>query len=388
MKFMKKALVCSIALALFLCMMPLSADAATEFSVDSGAVVTLDVPLANIWGFEVDSISFSNESMVASLSFDDTDLPRALGGDCTNNHPYYTASSVVPSAVFHILVKTAGSPGDSCTVTVSYKTSVSEGDAIVTKTPAPLVYQISIKQNTPAPTTPTTPQPTTPPATQPTTPSATTPTAPTVPLELDELNNQIAVAEGLEQDKYTATSWESLKSALTTAYSARKSGSQKKIDQAAAGLKDAIAALVKMDYMTLTGAIDAAKALLADVEAGALWAELDNALTDATNLLSSADQAQVDAAAQRLVDAISAVQRHLAQKDDVPTETLPKPTIPDVVEQRCDYPSHKVWPVLFWVSLALNIACGVLIGTYIFAKIKNRKDTTPLVEYDIEDDDE
>lgn len=371
MKFMKKALVLLVALALVLCMAPLNADAATELSVTSGSVVTMDVAMENIWGFEVESITFSNQGMIQSLSFDDTDLPRALGGDCTNNHPYYTASSVVSKAVFHILVKAVGNPGDSCTVTVHYKTSVSQGDAIVTATPAPLVYQISIKQNTPTP-------PPAPPA----------PTTPTVPMELDELNNQIAVAEGLEQGKYTGDSWANLQTALTAAYNARNSRNQTVIDHAAAGLKDAIAALVKMDYLVLSTAIDAAKLLLSGNEAGTLWAELSNALTDAMALLDCVDQAKVDMAAQRLLDAVSALQRYLAQKDDTPAETLPQPTIPEEVGDRCDYPSHKVWPVLFWISLVLNIACGVLIVSYIIAKVKSRKDNTPLVEYDIEDDDE
>ena len=135
--------------------------------------------------------------------------------------------------------------------------------------------------------------------------------------------------------------------------------------------------------------MDAAKALLAGDAVGALWAELGNALTEATALLNSGDQAKVDAAAQRLLDAVSAVQRYLAQQgNDTPTETLPAPTIPNEVGERCDYPDHKVWPVLFWISLALNVVCGVLIISYIVAKAKNRKDTTPLVEYDIEDDDE
>lgn len=207
-------------------------------------------------------------------------------------------------------------------------------------------------------------------------------------MELDELDNQIAIAKGLEQGNYTADSWTNMQAALKTANNARNSKNQKVIDQAAAGLKDAIAALVKMDYTTLTAGIDAAKALLSDDDAGALWAELSNALEEAMGLLNSDDQTKVDAAAQRLLDAVSAVQRYLAQKDETPKETMPQPTTPDEDVDRCDYPSHKVWPVLFWISLVLNIACGVLIVSYILAKAKNRKDTTPLVEYDIEDDDE
>ena len=63
MKFMKKALVCLVALVLLLHMAPVNAEAATKFSVKSGSVVTLDVVMENIWGFEVESITFSNKSI-------------------------------------------------------------------------------------------------------------------------------------------------------------------------------------------------------------------------------------------------------------------------------------------------------------------------------------
>ena len=52
----------------------------------------------------------------------------------------------------------------------------------------------------------------------------------------------------------------------------------------------------------------------------------------------------------------------------------------------CNIPMHKVWPVLFFVSLAVNVALIVLIIVYISKKKKNQKDNTPLVDYDIADD--
>ena len=52
----------------------------------------------------------------------------------------------------------------------------------------------------------------------------------------------------------------------------------------------------------------------------------------------------------------------------------------------CNIPAHRVWPVLFFCSFALNVALVAVIAIYISRKKKNQKDDTPLVDYDIEDD--
>ncbi len=59
----------------------------------------------------------------------------------------------------------------------------------------------------------------------------------------DELNRQIAIAESLHKDSYTEASWNVLVDALEKAIKARNSTSQAEVDAAAKALKDAIAAL-------------------------------------------------------------------------------------------------------------------------------------------------
>ena len=54
----------------------------------------------------------------------------------------------------------------------------------------------------------------------------------------------------------------------------------------------------------------------------------------------------------------------------------------------CNISIHKVWPILFWISLALNIALAALIVVYIVRRRNStQKDDTPLVDYNISDDD-
>ncbi|MBE6788372.1 MAG: hypothetical protein E7539_01770 [Ruminococcaceae bacterium] len=62
-------------------------------------------------------------------------------------------------------------------------------------------------------------------------------------LDLTELNAQIAIAEGLDKDDYTADSWAKVADALAKAIEARKATTQKAVDAAATALKDAIATL-------------------------------------------------------------------------------------------------------------------------------------------------
>jgi predicted GTPase len=52
----------------------------------------------------------------------------------------------------------------------------------------------------------------------------------------------------------------------------------------------------------------------------------------------------------------------------------------------CNISMHYVWPILFFISLALNVGFIVLIIVYFARKKKNQTDDTPLVDYDIADD--
>ena len=47
---------------------------------------------------------------------------------------------------------------------------------------------------------------------------------------------------------------------------------------------------------------------------------------------------------------------------------------------------HRIWPILFFISLALNVVFIVVIVVAVIRRKKNAKDDTPLVNYDIGDD--
>ncbi len=192
-----------------------------------------------------------------------------------------------------------------------------------------------------------------------------TPSTPTVKVDLSKLQELIDKASNLKKDGYTADSWNKMVDALTKAQAALSSTSQEEIDAAAKALSDALDGLVKVDYSKLQEAIARAKDLGKDNETNSLWLALLDALTNGNLMLASDDQAQVDAAAKQ---------------------------INDLIEQLldggkfCNIPIHKVWPILFFISLAANVVLVVVLVKKNGTKKKNQVDNTPLVDYDISDD--
>ncbi len=128
-----------------------------------------------------------------------------------------------------------------------------------------------------------------------------------VKMDYSELNAQIEAAEKLNEDEYTSASWKVLEDALAAAKDALTSKDQAVVDAAAKALKDAIAALVKMDYSELNAQIEAAEALTEAEYTTDSWTALAEALAAAKDALTSKDQAVVDAAAKALKDAIAAL---------------------------------------------------------------------------------
>ena len=163
--------------------------------------------------------------------------------------------------------------------------------------------------------------------------------------------------------------------ALADGNAALSSKDQDVVDAATKALKDAIAGLVKMDYSKLQEALDSANALIGSNELGDLWAKLANAIANYTALLTSDDQAAVDAAAAEIMDLIDQITALLGE--DVPTGT----TEPE--GKYCNIPIHKVWPILFFISLAGNV---VLIVLLVNKKKDKKGDDTPMVNYHIGDD--
>lgn len=135
-----------------------------------------------------------------------------------------------------------------------------------------------------------------------------------VSVDYSKLEEQIAIAQKLNKNKYTEKSWNALQDALTKAIAARKSTDQSVVDAATSALKAAIAALktkpgVKVDYTRLNTLIETAQGLNEADYTPESWAVLQDALEEAIAARSVKVQAVVDAAATALENAINALVR-------------------------------------------------------------------------------
>ena len=129
------------------------------------------------------------------------------------------------------------------------------------------------------------------------------PTAPLAP-NYETLNYAIDMAEGLDEDDYTAESWAALAAALEAAMDARTARSQAEIDAALADLVFALATLrvptpavapeTSADVAGLQASIAAAEALKAEDYTAESWADLQAVLASAKKILTGASQTVVD----------------------------------------------------------------------------------------------
>lgn len=207
-------------------------------------------------------------------------------------------------------------------------------------------------------------------------------------VDYSNLERQIAIANGLNQSDYTSDSWAVLQAALVKAQDVlTNSKNQDDVDAAAEELAEAIFALVKMDYSRLEAALAAVEEFADSQEIYDLWLKLADAVTRGKQLLSSGDQAAVDAAAEDIRAILAQLMEALSA--NIPT-TNPggdqtQVTVPPE-EDYCNIPLHKVWPILFFVSLAINVGLVAIIVLYVAKRRKTLKDDTPMVDYDIDDD--
>lgn len=216
--------------------------------------------------------------------------------------------------------------------------------------------------------------------------STTRPEDYTNDIDDEALMHQIAIANGLTRSDYTNTSWAALTSALNNANVAMNGNSQDAADAAEQALKDAISALVRMDYSKLVHAISQTKELADAAKPGDLWLELAAEVDVAKELLTSGNQEAVNEETDR-INALLAQMEALLEQGETPgliVQEVPVEVPP--TDDYCNIPMHRIWPVLFFVSLAVNIALVAVIVIYIRRKKQNRVDDMPLVDYDIMDD--
>ena len=241
--------------------------------------------------------------------------------------------------------------------------------------------------------------------------SSTTPSTPSLPsisfADTTELKAQIAIAEALKETDYTVTTWEAMIKALNYGKTLVSSFNQAKVDEATTNLKATIAALVKIDRTALIDAMNKADALFNKNADTKLWKALADATANGANLMNSRTQADIDAGVTALLNAIKAVEELLAKGPETiekivevekivekPVEVIKevekvveKEVIKEVLVEVPAEGSNLVWIILLVISIVINVGLAVLVVLYFIKKKNNQKDNTPLVDYNIEEDD-
>lgn len=205
-------------------------------------------------------------------------------------------------------------------------------------------------------------------------------------IDYSKLSNQIVIANGLRKAEYTAESWKAVSKALDKAVDALSSDSQKTVDNRCKTLESAIGELVKVDRSALEEALDDADDFAAADEKNAVWFQLLDAINAGKKLLGSNDQEAIDAATAQINEILVQVKTAVEEMNTPKIVTQEVMVEVPPVDDYCNIPMHRAWPVLFFCSLAVNVALGGLIVVYVYRKKKNQQDDTPLVDYDISDD--
>lgn len=269
------------------------------------------------------------------------------------------------------------------TATVTVKAA--EGAVAPTVTPAVTPSPGPTTAPTVTPTPSTSPAPTAQP--QPSadpTPAVTPSTGSAV--DYSALGKQISIAGGLILSDYTDESQTLLASALETAQNALNSDDQAVVTAAAEELRAAIAGLKRMDYSGLKAALAQADAFLNSEEAALSWQQLSQAVEQGEQLLQSSDQQAVDQAAQELSDSLAGIAALLEADTETKVVVQEVPVEVPPAGEYCNIPAHHVRSVLLWVSVALNVILLGGIAAFLIGRTRNRKDHTPLVDYDIDED--
>ena len=206
-------------------------------------------------------------------------------------------------------------------------------------------------------------------------------------LDYSGLEEQIGIANGLEYYDYTKESWEVLSSTVEAGNQRLgDAGDQGKLDAAAQDIQYALESLVKMDYSSLQNALDIVYAKMEESpQLHDIWYRLDKAVDKARPLLVSGDQEAVNEMAATLNEIINELSAYnnTAAMPGVVVQEVEVEVPPD--SDFCNMSQHRIWPILFAVSGALNLLMFAILGC-IFVKKRNTIDNTPLVNYDIEDD--
>lgn len=345
MKMFKKSIALFIVIVIVLSVVP------AAFAVDGlpGNTVTVKLDLGKGYGIDGDITVNDPDGIISKISFSG---PAGYEGDVASTQngyfAYYSTNDVSTAGNCTITAKVtlksnSSLIGKSATITFDGTTSQPDNGSFK-DVPASTSVKVTMVKP-----------------------------APQVNIDYTELKKQIGIAEGLNKGDYTAESWAALEKALANAKNHLTSKNQAAVDKAAADLAAAIAALVKMDYSKLEEAIKNGNDLFGSDPLGKLWKELFDALLNGVGLIGSGDQAAVDAAAKNILSIIEALKKALAEALEKGEGTI-QPPQPGGCEHEgpfCNIDIHKLWPILFFVSMIGNVALVVVI--IVIKKKSNKK---------------
>lgn len=392
MKTMKKLLTLALTLALLAGVFTLGTFAA-DAGAEAGQTVSVTLSFPNAYGVN-GTLEYTNQGILENIK-----VTSNLVGSCTATK-YFASGTELTTVNIIVTAKIAASApvGASCTITAIGDVTVDDmgnlRDGMATATITVKAAPAPDPDPTPTPTPDPTPDPTPTPTPNPgnntsggnTTPGNNTSGGNQTGKAVDytELNRQIEAAKALAKGEYTAQSWQDMQQALEAAEKLTTSRSQANVDAGAKALADAIAKLEKIDLAKLKAAIAATEELLKDNDFAGKWDPMITALEAARENLESGDQAAVDAAEKALTEALNGVKMAL---DEMKGEEKIVEVEKEPSYAFCNIRFHKVLLVLFIISAVINVAFIVLLVLWLLRRKKNTKDSTPLVNYRIGDDD-
>ena len=160
---------------------------------------------------------------------------------------------------------------------------------------------------------------------------------------------------------------EHLAEVVAAARHAIETGDTQGVDAALSALTELTENLSTVNYQQLGDALALAYSLGDNNLENSRWLTMHDVLNTAQAALRSGDQKAVDAATEQL----SVLTARLLESGGA---------------EQCNIKSHDLWPVLFGISLVLNIVCIVGLTNLLKKKALKENDSTPLVDYDIFDD--
>ena len=336
-------------------MISLLSVTAMAVTVTPGGSTSVSFSVSDVCGVQIDSYDGSGSSSLSVGS-------ASVSGGTSSGSVGYSAEPTTFWISVDVSASSSAKVGDSITVSISYYYSVDGTDI----SPSSYTETVTVVSGgvTPDPTPDQPDQP-------------TQPTEPAVKIDYSELNKWIKEKQGLDSSKYTKDTWDVVEDAYNKALNLRNSKKQDAVDAGAKALKEAIEGLKEMDYTLLEEAIAAAKKLGDSEELGSLWMKLADALKDGVGLLTSNDQQAVNDGAALINSIISQLNEELEKLREANA----------VYEgDYCNISIHHVWPILFFVSLGVNVILAIVAIMLGKRRKGNKKDNTPLVDYQISDD--